>query len=66
MQYRCVDCKQVVGEEEIVILNGVKDNQVLFVCKTCLAKPKAPQTPEKRNEIKEKISSIMDVIGGSK
>lgn len=64
MQYRCIDCKQVVSEAEIVVLNGTKDERVLFVCKTCLTKPKAPQT-EKKEDIKSKIGSIIQVIGGN-
>jgi hypothetical protein len=64
MNFRCYDCKAVYSEKEIVVLNSVKDSKVLFVCKTCLAKPKAPQT-DKKEDVKGKLSSIFEVIGGS-
>jgi hypothetical protein len=67
MHFRCVDCKRVVPGEEIVLLNGIKDDRVLFVCSVCINKPKpVAQTPEKKEEIKGKIATMLEVIGGSK
>ena len=65
MQFRCVDCKTIVEDKDIVVLNSTNGNQVLFVCKTCLAKPKAPQI-EKKEGISNKISGIFEVLNGVK
>jgi hypothetical protein len=57
------DCKKIVEDKDIVVLNSTNGNQVLFVCKTCLAKPKAPQT-EKKEEAKSKIAGLFEVLNG--
>ena len=65
MMFRCVDCKQVVEDKDIVLLNGLKDERVLFVCKTCLAKPKAVQV-DKKEEAKGKIAGVFELLNGGK
>jgi hypothetical protein len=65
MKFRCVDCKVLTKVDNIVVLNGTKDNQILFVCEACVAKPKLVQS-EKKEEVKGKLESIFEVIGGGK
>ena len=65
MQFRCVDCKAIVEDKDIVVLNGTKDNQVLFVCKTCLAKHKPVQTDNKE-EAKGKMAGLFEVLNGGR
>jgi predicted metal-binding protein len=67
MMFRCVTCKSILEQSRVVILNGTKDNQILFVCDSCIFKPQPQQTnPEKKEEVKRKIATMLEVIGGGK
>jgi len=65
MQYRCVDCKTIVEDKDIVLLNSTTDQRVLFVCKACLAKPKAPQS-DKKEAVNSKLGVLFEVLNGGK
>jgi len=65
MRYRCIDCKQLVADDSCIVLNGTKNNEILFVCRACYDKPKAPQT-DKKETVNSKLGGLFEVLNGGK